>query len=66
MLNEERTNVFSFQITSKGKISINSKIVIIQKFLSISQFINQKKTQNHNKKAEKNLWWFVEINMQKL
>ena len=55
MLNEERTNVFSFQITSKGKISINSKIVIIQKFLSISQFINQKNTQNHNKKAEKNL-----------
>ena len=42
MLSEERTNVFSFQITSKGKISINSKIVIIQKFLSISQFINQK------------------------
>ena len=54
MLNEERTNGFSFQITSKGKISINSKIVIIQKFLLISQFINQK-TQNHNKKAEKNL-----------
>ena len=55
MLNEERTNVFSFQTTSKGNISINSKIVIIQKFLSISQFINQKKNQNHNKKAEKNL-----------
>lgn len=44
---------FPFQISSEGKISINSKIVIIQKFLSISQFIN-KKNQNHNKKAEKN------------
>lgn len=53
MLSEERTNVFSFQITSKGKISINSKIVIIQKFLSISQFINQKKPKIIIKKQKK-------------
>lgn len=53
MLNEERTNVFSFQITSKGNISINSKIVILQKFLSISQFINQKKPKIIIKKQKK-------------